>query len=78
MVDFIEKKEKLAKLIESYIENIEVEAELMSYINELSNDFEFREKELFVNICNELQKFLPELSRKELKQRVLMIRRYLE
>ena len=74
----LKKKEKLAKLIESYIENIEVEAELMSYINELSNDFEFREKELFVNICNELQKFLPELSRKELKQRVLMIRRYLE
>ncbi len=77
-MSFIEKKEKLANLIEKFIEDQEIEAELMSYINELTNDFEFQEKELFINIFNELQKFLPELSRKELKQRVLMIRGYLE
>lgn len=76
--DFIDKKEKLADLIEEYIENSEKEQELISYINELSQDEDFKGKELFRNIFTELNKYLPELSRKELKQRVLMIRGFLE
>lgn len=73
-MDFVEKKEKLADLIEEYLKDNEKEAELLNFVNESSNDFDFKDKELFLNIFNELQKFLPELSQKELKQRVLMIR----
>lgn len=76
--DFIDKKEKLANLIESYIENQNQANELLSYINELSNDREFKDRELFRNIFTEFIRYLPELSRKELKQRVLMIRGFLE
>lgn len=73
-MDFVEKKEKLADLIEEYLKDNEKEAELLTFVNELSNDYDFKDKELFLNIFDELQRFLPELSQKELKQRVLMIR----
>jgi len=77
-MDFIDKKEKLSRLIEEFIEDSQKEAELMRYINELSNDFDFNRKELFKNIFDELSKYLPELSKKELKQRVLMIKAYID
>ena len=77
-MDFIDKKEKLAILIEEYMNNTEKEAELIRYINELSNDFDFNNKELFKNIFDEISKYLPGLSHKELKQRVLMIRAYID
>ena len=77
-MDFIDKKEKLANLIEEYIEDSNKEALLIRYINELSNDFDFNQKDLFKNIFDEISKYLPELSHKELKQRVLMIRAFME
>lgn len=77
-MDFIEKKEKLADLIEKYIENQENKEELMQFIKELSENEDFKNKELFKNLFNELNQYLPELSRKELKQRVLLIRSYLD
>lgn len=75
---FIDKKEKLANLLEEYLENQEKEKELINYIDELKTDEEFKEKELFKNIFVELTKYLPELSRKELKQRILMIKGFIE
>lgn len=77
-MDFVDKKEKLADLIEEYVENKEKEQTLIAYIHELSNDINFRDKELFLNMFSEFMKYLPELSRKELKQRVLMIRTFIE
>ncbi len=77
-MDFIDKKEKLADLLEEFIENNQKEAELTSYIQELSKDIEFKGKELFGNLFQELIQYLPELSRKELKQRVLIIRSFIE
>lgn len=77
-MDFIDKKEELASLIEMYIENSENEAELMRYVSELKEDLDFANKELFNNIFSEFEKYLPELSNKELKQRVLMIKGYME
>jgi hypothetical protein len=61
-----------------YLENKDEEQDLIAYIHELSNDFEFKDKELFVNMFSELMKYLPELSRKELKQRVSLIRTFIE
>lgn len=76
--DFVDKKERLADLIEEYIQNKEMKNDLISFVNELSKDEDFKEKELFKNIFKELNQYLLELSTKELKQRVLMIRGFIE
>lgn len=76
--DFVDKKERLADLIEEYMIDSSKESELLSLINEFSNDEDFRGNTLFKNIFDELARFLGELSNKELKQRVLMIRTYME
>lgn len=77
-MDFIDKKEKFADMLEGYTVQTVNETELMNYLEELSSDDEIKGKELFMNIITELKKYLPELSKKELKQRVLLIRSYLE
>jgi len=77
-MDFIDKKEKLADLIENYLLDSQKEKELLSYINELSVDEDFIGKDLFKNIFDELVRYLPDLSNKELKQRVLLIRGFID
>lgn len=77
-MDFIDKKEKLADLIEAYIVDSEKEKELLELIDDYKSDDDFLGKELFKNIFDEITKFLPELSAKELKQRILMIRSYID
>lgn len=77
-MDFIDKKENLAKTIEEYSLDKSKESELMSLVREYSDDSDFKGKELFMNIFNEFEKFVSELSSKELKQRVLMIRSYMD
>ena len=76
--DFIDKKENLADLIEGYMVDNQKEKELLEMVNELSDDNEFKNKDLFRSIFVDLIKYLSELSRKELKQRVLMIRSYID
>jgi len=78
MEDFISKKNKLADMLETYIENKDSEADLVGYVQELIEDIDFKTKDLFNNLLNELKNYLPELSRKELKQRVLIIRSFIE
>lgn len=75
-MNFIDKKEKLANLIEEYILDESKENDLLYFIGELSMDSEFKSKDLFMNLFNELKIYLTSLSRKELKQRVLMIRSF--
>lgn len=77
-MDFVDKKENFADLIEAYMEDSFKENELKSLINELKSDDDFKGKDLFENLFNELERYLSELSRKELKQRVLLIRSYIE
>jgi predicted transcriptional regulator len=77
-MDFKKKKNKLIELIEKYIENKDFEKELLEYVNELKNDYDFGTKELFKKIFEEIEKYLPDLTRKELKQRILMIKDYEE
>lgn len=76
--DFVDKKEAFADLMEEYMVDSDKEAELVQMATELSLDPEFKDKDLFKGIFADVQKYLPELSRKELKQRVLMVRSFLE
>jgi hypothetical protein len=77
-MDFVDKKEDLSLLIEKYIEDKSNENELIMMINELSDDEDFKSKDLFRNIFNELKNSISELSNKELRQRVLMIKSYID
>ncbi len=77
-MDFIDKKEQLADLIENYIQDKEKKGELLSYINELSNEKEFSSRQLFSTIFLELNSHLEELKTKDLKQRMMMIRSFIE
>lgn len=77
-MDFIDKKEKLADMIENYISEKIKSEELNDFLEKLSADEDIKKKELLINIITELKQYLSELSRKELKQRILMIRSYLE
>lgn len=77
-MDFIDKKEKLADLIENYINQPETLQELKEYVLELEKDPEFKDKQLFTSIFADIRNYISELSRKELKQRVMMIRGFLE
>ena len=77
-MDLFDKKEKLADLIEEYTSDESKESQLTDYVRECYDDPDFKDIELFRNILGELDKYLRELSRKELKQRVLLIRSYIK
>ncbi len=77
-MDLFDKKEKLADLIEEYTSDESKESELIDYVKECYDDPDLKDIELFKNILGELDKYLKDLSRKELKQRVLLIRSYIE
>ena len=77
-MDFIDKKEKLADLIEKYIENNSAKDELKTYVLELEKDPEFKDKQLFRSVFADVKTYLEQLSRKELKQRVMIIRSFLD
>ena len=78
MVDFMNKKEKLAKLLEQFNQNRQTKEELLSYTKELEEDSEFRNKDLFVGLFKDINNFLNELSQKDIKQRILLIRSFIE
>ena len=77
-MDFIDKKEKLADILEEYLQDDAKKEELLDYTNQLLQDEEFKDKELIKNICLEINEYLTELSNRELKQRVLLIRSYID
>lgn len=77
-MDFIDKKEKLADLLEEYINNCNKKNELIDYVKDIKGDNNFQSKNLFLKIFSNIEKHLDDFSRKELKQRVLLIRSYLD
>jgi histidyl-tRNA synthetase len=77
-MDFIDKKEKLANLLEEYLSDVSKKEDLLNIVKEFKQDSDFAGKELFSNLFNELTNYLSELSSKELKQRILIIRSYME
>ena len=78
MADFIEKKEKLTELLEQYNNDNQTKNELINYVKELEQDSEFKDKELFISIFKDINTYLSELSSKEIKQRILLIRSFIE
>ena len=78
MADFIEKKEKLTELLEQYNNDNQTKNELINYVKELEQDSEFKDKELFISIFKDINTYLSELSSKEIKQRILLIRSFID
>jgi len=76
MVDIIDKKEMLAEALESFVADESKKDDLMRVVSELGSDIEFKQFDLFSSILGELSTSLDELSRKELKQRILLIRSF--
>lgn len=77
-MNFIEEKEKLADTIEAVARGEESKENLFSLIEELKQEDSFKDKKLFTDTFNTLENHFEEFSRRELKQRALMIRSYIE
>ena len=69
-------QDKLAQAIETFIDDEHTINQLKDTLGELSFEVEFKKIDLFNNILNELNHSLNELSRKELKQRVLLVKSF--
>lgn len=77
-MDFIDKKEEFADVLELFVAGQASRGDVLSRVQTLELDDDFKGIPLFENIFKELKEYLDDLSRKELKQRVLFIRSYLE
>jgi hypothetical protein len=71
-----ENQQKLAKAIENFVNDEHTINQLKDTLGELSFEVEFKKIDLFNNILNELNHSLHELSRKELKQRILLVQSF--
>jgi hypothetical protein len=69
-------QDKLVQAIENFIDDEHTINQLKDTLGELSFEVEFKKIDLFNNILNELNHSLNELSRKELKQRILLVRSF--
>lgn len=71
-----ENQDKLANAIELFVQDEHSINQLKNTLGELSFEVDFKKIDLFGNILNELNHSLKELSRKELKQRILLVRSF--
>ena len=71
-----ENQQKLAQAIENYVQDEHSINQLKTVLGELSFEVDFKKIDLFGNIINELNHSLTELSRKELKPRILLIQSF--
>ena len=78
MADFVDKKEKLAELIEGFVEQRNIKQDVLNCVLEFKVDTDFIGKDLFTSIFNEFENHFDELTQRELKQRVLLIRSFME
>ncbi len=77
MNDLISKKEKIIELFDGYIiETIQID-DFVQQISQFAQDNELQQIDLFKSILNEIVEYGHELSKKEIKQRKLMIESYL-
>lgn len=77
-MDFVDKKEEFADMLENFAKGEVSNQQLLEKVSQLQKDSDFKDKSLFENIFKELNSSLDELSNKEIKQRVLLIRSYVE
>ncbi|MFP4402432.1 MAG: hypothetical protein ACLFPL_04340 [Candidatus Nanoarchaeia archaeon] len=76
-MDFVEKKQRVVDAFNKKITEEITKEEFLEIIQEFSNDGELTGVELFNSIFQELLVSFDELSRKDLKQRKLMIESYM-
>ena len=77
MNDLISKKKKIIELFDGYIiETIQID-DFVQQISQFAQDNELQQIDLFKSILNEIVEYGHELSKKEIKQRKLMIESYL-
>lgn len=77
MNDLISKKEKIIELFDSYVmQTIQID-DFVQQISQFAQDSELQQIDLFKSILNEIVEYGHELSKKEIKQRKLMIESYL-
>ena len=77
MEDFIAKKQEVVEALNNYILEELSQEEFLEKINVFVQDSTIMSVDLFKSILNELKSSLSELSRKELKQRKLMLEGYI-
>ena len=76
MENFNEKKEQFMQILEKYIQEQSNKEELLAFVDKHEDDDDFLKKELFQNIFAEIKEYLDDISTKELKQRLNMLRTY--
>ena len=69
-------QQRLALAIEEYVQDELKINQLKQTLSDLQFEEQFKKIDLFGNILNELNHSLNELSRKELKQRILLVRSF--
>jgi len=76
MENFLQKKQELIEGFEQYLQNPEIKYQFIEYIKIMEKEECFQNNKLFQDIFKELQTNIDELSRREIKQRLLMIQTY--
>ena len=69
-------QQRLALAIEEYVQDELKINQLKQTLSDLQFEEQFKKIDLFGNILNELNHSLNQLSRKELKQRILLVRSF--
>lgn len=69
-------KEKLIQSLEKFINQESSKEEILNNLNEIKINQELMNEELIKQIVLELLNSFDELSRKEIKQRILMLKTY--
>lgn len=70
------KKNNLINILENHINQESTKEEVISFINSIKNDQDLLNEELIKQIINEFLTSFEELSRKDIKQRILMLKTY--
>ena len=77
-MDFVDKKEEFANMLESFAKEELSKEDLLTKVNQLKEDEDINNISLFENIFEEILNSIDDLSNKEIKQRALLIRSYIE
>lgn len=68
--------EQLIKILEKFVNNEINKEELLQNLNLIKKDESLLKEELIKQILEELENSIDEITRKEIKQRILMLKTY--
>lgn len=73
MTNFEEKKQELVMAFNEFLQNSEIKTDFMNYILMVKKYSCFENNQLFQQIFDEITENINDMSRKDIKQRLLMI-----